>query len=134
MCGSRKFFQRASNFEFFFFSFVLVDEGIQVLIKAGHHWLASETPFKWCFAGVPKMAQYCMLAWHVIYQWIRTSIAKKPYIFVIFQGKVRTLYPPPPPLCLDLRMRVHPYNVGFILIKPLSCHYFCPEDVCCTSD
>ena len=35
------------------------------------------------------------------FQGIRTSIAKKPYSFVIFQGAVLTHSPPPP---LDLRM------------------------------
>ena len=30
----------------------------------------------------------------VVFKWIRTSIAKKPYIFVIFQGGVRTPCPP----------------------------------------
>ena len=32
----------------------------------------------------------------VIFQGIRTSIAKKPYIFVIFQGGPDLLPPPPP--------------------------------------
>ena len=30
----------------------------------------------------------------VVFQGIRTSIAKEPYIFVIFQGGVRTPFPP----------------------------------------
>ena len=40
----------------------------------------SETPYKWRFAGVPMKALRRMLhgSW--------TSIAKKPYIFVIFNG------------------------------------------------
>ena len=37
----------------------------------------------------------------VVFQWIQTSIAKKPYIFVIFQGGVRTPFPLLP---LDPRM------------------------------
>ena len=42
MRGSRKCFQRGSNFDRFL---LLVDEGIQVILKADHHWPASETPF-----------------------------------------------------------------------------------------
>ena len=40
------------------------------------------------FAGVPTMAQHCILAWKLcdFFQVIRTSIARKPYIFVIFIG------------------------------------------------
>ena len=43
-------------------------------LQMGHHRPASETPFK------------CWLGSFVIFQGTRTSIAKKPYIFVIFQG------------------------------------------------
>ena len=38
--------------------FFLRGEMIQVPLKAGHHRSASETPFKWWFAGVPIMAQH----------------------------------------------------------------------------
>ena len=31
---------------------------IQIPIKPGHHRTASETPFKWRFAGMPLMAQH----------------------------------------------------------------------------
>ena len=57
MRGSRK----GSNFDNFF----LIYDGreIQTPLYAGHHWPASETPFKWRFAGVPLMAQHRMLAW-----------------------------------------------------------------------
>ena len=43
-----------------FFSFFLVDEGRegQNTTYAGHHRPASETPFKWRFAGRPIMAQH----------------------------------------------------------------------------
>ena len=80
--GSRKFFQRESNFDNVFF----LDEGIRIPLKAGHHRPASETPFQWRFADVPMMAH--IECWHgsfVIIQGIGTSIAKKPYICVIFQ-------------------------------------------------
>ena len=54
---------------------------------------ARETPFKWRFAGgrcLPNID--CWL--DVIFQGTRTSIAKNPYIFVIFQeGRVRTPCP-----------------------------------------
>ena len=43
----------------------------------------------------------CWLSSFVIFQEIRTSIAKKPYNFVIVQGVSGTLSPPPP---LDPRM------------------------------
>ena len=33
-------------------------EKIQILQKADHHRSASETPFKWRFAGGPMMAQH----------------------------------------------------------------------------
>ena len=35
---------------------------IKIALKAGHHRPASETPFKWRFAGGPMMAQHLMLA------------------------------------------------------------------------
>ena len=57
MCRSRKFCQRGSKFDKFFF---LVDEGIEdpnITIN-GPSWPASEMPFKWRFAGGPKMAQH----------------------------------------------------------------------------
>ena len=54
--------------------FFLVDEGIepkriQIPLLMGHHWPAIK----------------CWLGSFVIFQWIWTSIARKPYIFVIFQ-------------------------------------------------
>ena len=55
----QKVFHRGSNFaNGFFLSLVLVDEGIQISLKAGLHRPASETPFKWRFAGVPMIAQH----------------------------------------------------------------------------
>ena len=39
MRGSRKYFQRGSDFDIF------MREGIQIPLKAGYHWPASETPF-----------------------------------------------------------------------------------------
>ena len=48
-----RFFRGGPTLNFVVF---LVDEVIQILIKGGHHRPASETPFKWRFAGVPMMA------------------------------------------------------------------------------
>ena len=31
-------------------------------VRAGDYLSAGETPFKWCFAGGPIVARYCMLA------------------------------------------------------------------------
>ena len=80
--GSRKFSQRGSNFDNFFN--LMRGEGIQIpLLYVGNHWPASELPFKWlslACQGWPNIE-----CWLVIFQGIRTSIAKKPYIFVIFQ-------------------------------------------------
>ena len=47
----------------FFFCFVFSLMREEGSILAGYHWPASETPFKWRFAGVPMMAQHWMLAW-----------------------------------------------------------------------
>ena len=68
-------------------------ERIQIPLKADQCRPASETPFKWRFAGVHIMVHIeCWL--HSFenfreFQEIQTSIDKKTYIFVIFQG-VRT--------------------------------------------
>ena len=44
-------------FSFFFFSLIRGGR-IQIPLLAGHHRPASETPFKWRFAGGPMMAQH----------------------------------------------------------------------------
>ena len=53
-------------------------------------------PAKRRFACGPMMFQHVGSFWD--FKVIRTSVAKEPYIFVIFQGGVRTPCPPPPPL------------------------------------
>ena len=68
MRRSRKFCQRGPDFDnfflfIFFFSWCQRGGRIQIPLKAGHHQHASETPFKWCFVGVPMMAQHWMLSW-----------------------------------------------------------------------
>ena len=50
---------------------------IQIPLKAGHNRPASETPLT------------CLLGSFVIFQGMRASIAKKSYIFVIFQGGMK---------------------------------------------
>ena len=52
---------------------------------------------KWCFAGGSMMAQHWIL-YFVIFQGTRTSIAKKPYSFVIFHGGIPSPCTSPPPL------------------------------------
>ena len=93
MRGSRNFCQRGSNFDnvllIFLYVFVLIDQGIQIPLQIGHHRSASKTPFKWRFAGVPMMVNIeCWLGRFVIFQGFWTGIAKKSYIFVIFQEGV----------------------------------------------
>ena len=61
--------------------FFLVDEKkgemIKVPLEVGHHhWPASETPFKWHFAGINIEFWPSSFA---IFQFMRTSIAKKTY-------------------------------------------------------
>ena len=52
--------------------------------------------FRWCADYGPKL-NACLVAFG-IFQGIRTSIAKNPYIYVIFQGLGLDTLPPPPPL------------------------------------
>ena len=101
MRGSRKFCQRGSNFDWFMTFFFLNVEGREDPNKtiSDHHRPASKTPFEWCFAGVPMMAQHWMLTrlgGFVILRGIWTSTAMKCYSFVIFQG-VGGSRPPAPP-------------------------------------
>ena len=77
MCESRQFCQRGSNSTlktFFFPSVILVR--IQIPLKVG-------TIIMGCWRGS-----------FVIFQGIRTSIAKKNYIFMVFQGVPDPLPPP----------------------------------------
>ena len=53
----------------------------------GHHRPASETQFGCRFAGGPRWPNIeCWLGSFVVLQGNRTSIAKKPYSFAIFEG------------------------------------------------
>ena len=91
MYGSRQFCQRGSNFENVF----LVDEGSKYHFKraiigppAKRHLNCVSLACR-CWPNIE-----CWLGSFVIFQGIRTSIAKKPHIFVIFQRGSR---PPGPP-------------------------------------
>ena len=72
-----------------FFFKLMRRERTQIPLYAVHHRPASETSCKWRFAGRPMVTQHrmleCWLGSFVVLQGIRTSIAKKPYIVVIFQ-------------------------------------------------
>ena len=95
-CGSRKFCQRASNFDnvFFFFSFFfnLIWWG-----EAGHQRPGSETPFIWRFAGGPMTVQHWMLDWYCDFVNLRGSgpiLLRNPIFLQFFRGDPL----PPPPL------------------------------------
>ena len=78
MRRSRKIFQRGFNFDYDLKKKILVDEG-------------REDP-NTTISGPSSAGQWnanieCWLGSFVVLQGIRASIAKKPYIFVIFQGE-----------------------------------------------
>ena len=81
ICRSRKFCQRGSHSDGFFSD----NEGerIQIPLKEGHHRPASETPFKCFFCW--RADDSPTLNAELVFQRFWTGIAKKPYIFVIFQ-------------------------------------------------
>ena len=64
MRGSRKLFQRGSNFVlpffflFFFYYKLIMGERIQLQKYLGHYRPAGETPLKWRFAGRPIVAKH----------------------------------------------------------------------------
>ena len=87
MRGSREFCQRGSEFETFF----LADEGIDNPNITHYKWAIIGPPAKRHLNGVSLAGRRslnieCWLGRFVIFQGIRTSIAKKTYIFGIFQG------------------------------------------------
>ena len=100
MRGSRKFCKRGPKFDIF-----LVDEGILDQNTAiygpssTHQRNAIEMTFRWRADDGPTL-NAGLLGSFVIFQGIRTSIANKPYIFVIFRGSPDPLSPPPldPPM------------------------------------
>ena len=86
---------------FFVCFFFMRGEKIQIALKEGHQ-SASETPFKWRFAGRPMMTKHWMLACDFFRGF--GSVLLRNYIFVIFQGRGQTPCPPPPPPPLDPHM------------------------------
>ena len=87
MRGSRKFCQRGSKFDNFFYCIFLADRGIE----------DPNTALIGPSLARQRNACECWLGTFVIFQGIQTSIAKKPYIFVFFQGGGGSR-PPAPPL------------------------------------
>ena len=86
MRGSRKFCQRGSKFDNVFFSW-WGDRGS----KYHYKWAIIGPPVKRHLNDVSLVGRWwpnieCWLGIFVIFRGIRTSIAKKPNIFVIFQG------------------------------------------------
>ena len=68
-----------------------------------------------CIHTDKSMLWYGMLAWYivaVIFQGIRTCIARKPYIFVIFQGAD----PPPPPLDPHMAKRLSADDTSRVVV------------------
>ena len=121
MRGSRKSFQRRSNFLTFVFRW-LGDRGSKY-----HYELAIiGSPAKRHLNGVSLAGRWwpnteCWLVRFVVLQVIRTNIAKKPYIFVIFQG-VRTPCPPlDPHLTCHQTYKLSSFLTLFILV-------FCKQD------
>ena len=93
MRGSRKFCQRGSKFDNVFFSW-WGDRGS----KCHYKWATIDPPAKHHLNGVLLAGRWwtnieCWLGSFVIFQGILTSIAKKPYIFFIFQGDPDPLSP-----------------------------------------
>ena len=63
-------------------------------LKVGQHRPASETPLKWRFAGVPIMANHCMLPWGLCdFRGSVSILLGNP----LFWGFFRGLGPPAPP-------------------------------------
>ena len=95
MRGSRKFCQRGSNFDTFFFFFFFFWGGGEIRGVEGSRYHYKRAfigpPAKRHFNGVSLAGRYrpdieCWLFSFVIFQGIRTSIAKEPYICMIVQA------------------------------------------------
>ena len=81
------FCQSGSNSDVFFL--FMRGERIKIPLKMGHHRPAIEMAFRW------RADDGSTLNAGLILQGIRISIAKKSYIFVIFQGESRMQHRPP---------------------------------------
>ena len=74
----------------------------------GHYRPASESPFKWRFAGVPMVTQNLMLAWKLCdFSGDPDEYCNEIYIFVIFQGA-------PDPLTHHVRNMYESFYVFFV--------------------
>ena len=99
MSGSRKFCQRGSKFDNVFFFFFLVVEGLEDsnitknVPSSARQRNAIEMAFRWRADDGPTLNASLV----ALCQGIRTSIALKLYIFVIFQGGGGGGGPPVPP-------------------------------------
>ena len=96
----QKVLSEGSKFDYLFFSWSW-DRGC----KYHYKWAIISPSAKRHLNGVSLAGRWwpnieCWLESFVIFQRTRTSIAKKPYIFVIFQGGPDSLSPPPldPPM------------------------------------
>ena len=80
------FIRGGPNLITFFFLFFFDDEWRkdQNTTISGSSSARQRKPLKWRFSGVPNIE--CWIGSFVIFKGTRTSIAKKPYIFVIYQG------------------------------------------------
>ena len=113
MCRSRKFCQRGSKFDKVF----LVDKGIE----DPNILQIIRPPAKRLLNGVLLAGRWwpnieCWLDSFVIFQRIRNSIAKKPYIFFLFFRVTPCRRPKPPPPPLDPPMPFLLYWLDQILI------------------
>ena len=124
MRGSRKFCQMGSKFDNVFFSF-FVDEGVEDP-KVHYKWAIIGPLAKRNLDGVSLAGRWwpnidCWLASFVIFQRIRTSIAIKPDIFVIFQGGSKPLSPP-------LALPMHRLAIMWAMIRQI------PQNKCAPSE
>ena len=108
--GSRKFCRRGSTLITFFSWWGEVGS------KYDYKWATIGPPAKRHFNGVSLTFRWwpnieCGLGSFVIFQEIRTSIAKKPYIFCDFSGGVWT--PCHPPLDPRITCVMHLFTVQF---------------------
>ena len=87
MRGSRKFCQRGSNFDNIFFPVGREDPNKYHYKRA---IIGLPAAFRWCADAGPTLNAGLVAAF---FQGIQTCIARKPYIFVIFQGGPDPLTP-----------------------------------------
>ena len=126
MRGSRELCQRGSKFD----NVVLVDEGDRGS-KYRYKWAIIGPTAKRHLNGVSLAGRWWpdikfWLGSFVIFQGAGTSIAKKPYMFVIFQG----VWTPCPPL--DPPMNFTPNLVGVELLHIMVWYFNCFKNTFCS--